>query len=112
MLAILLVPFLLLGLAFGAGLFGLALWLGYASHLTLDACTKTGIPKWPDAGRYWLLPPALRFVTGSEAEDRLFLVLGCLVIALCLLHLPLPVPPAAPSSQLQAQQSTVLSTIS
>jgi len=111
-LAILLVPALLLGLAFGSALFGLALWLGYASHLALDACTKTGIPKWPRAGRLWLLPPALRFVTGSEAEDRLFLILGCLVILLCLLHLPLPATPTAPSSQLQAQQGTLFTTIS
>jgi len=111
-LAILLVPVLLLGLAFGSALFGLALWLGYASHLALDACTKTGIPKWPRAGRLWLLPSSLRFVTGSEAEDRLFLILGCLVILLCLLHLPLPATPTAPSSQLQAQQGTLFTTIS
>ncbi len=111
-LAVLLVPALLLGLAFGSPVFGLALWLGYASHLALDACTKTGIPKWPRAGRLWLLAPSRRFVTGSEAEDRLFLVLGCLVALLCLLHLPLSATPAAPSSQLQTDQNIGVSTIS
>ena len=112
LLALILVPALLIGLAFGSALFGLALWLGYASHLALDACTKTGIPKWPRAGRLWLLPPLLRFVTGSEAEDRLFLVLGCLVIALCLLHLPQSVTPVAPSDSLRVQHNAVASTIS
>ena len=62
----------------------LALLLGYASHLAADACTRFGVPLlYPRKQRYHLLPRPLRFVTGSQAEDMLF-VLGA-VAALCLL---------------------------
>lgn len=68
----------------------LALWLGYASHLAADACTRSGIPGWlnrPDR-RIWLLPPGWRFATGSAAEDLLlpFLALGTLLLILA--HYP------------------------
>ena len=36
---------LMLAAILGVPIFGLALGLGYASHLALDACTRTGIPK-------------------------------------------------------------------
>lgn len=64
----------------------LALFLGYGSHLALDACTKSGIPLFP--GRAWrlhLLPKSLRIATGSAAED---LVLVTLLIAVLALMLP------------------------
>ena len=79
---------LLLAAVMGVPVFGLAFGLGYASHLALDACTRTGIPKWPLPGRLWLLPPALRVVTGSAMEDALFLLLGATCLLLLLLHLP------------------------
>lgn len=55
----------------------LALFLGY-SHLAADACTKSGIPGWPNnrSRRLHLLPPGLRFVTGSPAEDALLPLLA------------------------------------
>src|SRR5690349_1558428 len=51
----------------------LALWMGYASHLAGDACTKSGIPGWPNRAdrRFYALPARLRLVTGSWAEERL-----------------------------------------
>ena len=65
-------------------LHGAAALLGYASHLTLDAMTRYGIPLLPEQGkdgrwslkhRRHLLPRSLRFVTGSAAEDVLQAVL-------------------------------------
>jgi membrane-bound metal-dependent hydrolase YbcI (DUF457 family) len=51
----------------------LALVLGYGAHLCGDACTRSGIPwLYPARKRYHLLPPRLRFVTGSLAEEALF----------------------------------------
>lgn len=66
----------------------LALTLGYASHLAADACTRSGI-RWlfPQRKRYHLLPPSLRFVTGSQAEEVLFPLLALLVLTLLLRHL-------------------------
>jgi inner membrane protein len=75
---------------FGYGLPALALWLGYASHLAADACTKTGIPGWPNRpqARLYLLPTRWRFVTGSAAEEALLPLLGVAVLALLLTHYP------------------------
>ena len=87
--------------ALGLGLFGLlaalplsfwwgwppslALWLGYASHLAADACTRTGVPLlYPDRRRLFLLPPRLRFVTGSAAEEALLPLLALPVLLLLL----------------------------
>jgi membrane-bound metal-dependent hydrolase YbcI (DUF457 family) len=74
----------------GYGLPALALWLGYGSHLVADACTRSGIPGWPNRSdrRLFLLPPRFRFVTGSEAEDNLLPVLGMVVLALFFSHYP------------------------
>ena len=67
----------------------LSLLLGYASHLALDACTKSGIPFfYPSKYRYHLLPFRLRFTTGSQAEDLLFPFLVMAVLLLLLRHLP------------------------
>lgn len=72
-----LVAALPLGLRWG-GVYGIAALLGYGSHLLLDAMTRHGVPLWPARGRdgrlgfrrrSHLLPPAWRFVTGSQAED-------------------------------------------
>ncbi len=75
---------------FGYGLPALALWLGYGSHLAADACTKTGIPGWPNRPerRLYLLPLGWRFVTGSTAEEMLLPLLGAAVLALLLSHYP------------------------
>ena len=70
-----------------------ALVLGYASHLAADASTKSGIPLlyvpwlYPHKKRYHLLPPSLRFTTGSEAEEVLFPLLALLILLLLLNHL-------------------------
>ncbi|MCX6378887.1 MAG: restriction endonuclease [Armatimonadetes bacterium] len=50
----------------------LTLWLGYASHLMADACTRTGIPGTPFTKRLFLLPYKWRILTGSSAEEALF----------------------------------------
>jgi inner membrane protein len=70
-----------------------ALVLGYASHLAADACTRTGIPLLyipllhPRRLRFFLLPPGLRLVTGSPAEDALLPLLAAPVLLLLFLHL-------------------------
>jgi membrane-bound metal-dependent hydrolase YbcI (DUF457 family) len=62
-----------------------ALVLGYASHLVLDACTKSGIPlRYPNRMKCFLLPPYLRVTTGSAEEDAVFMMLAVLTIALLL----------------------------
>lgn len=54
-----------------------ALMLGYASHLAMDAMTRSGIPwLYPSPKRYHLVPPAWRFVTGSHAEASLLPILA------------------------------------
>jgi len=64
----------------------LALTLGYASHLAADASTRSGIPVvYPCRNRYHLLPRSCRFVTGSQAEEVLF-VLAAAGVALLLLR--------------------------
>jgi membrane-bound metal-dependent hydrolase YbcI (DUF457 family) len=66
---------------------GLALVLGYASHLLLDACTRSGIPLlFPDTRRVHLLPKGLRLVTGSLAEEVLFALLADGALLLLLLQ--------------------------
>jgi hypothetical protein len=72
----------------------LALTLGYGSHLAADACTRSGIPFLyfhvsRNKRRYHLLPPRLRFVTGSDAEAALLPLLGLLILLLLLRHLSL-----------------------
>jgi inner membrane protein len=62
-----------------------ALTLGYASHLLGDASTRSGVPLlYPNKNRYFLLPKALRFTTGSQAEEVLFPFLAILVLSLLL----------------------------
>ena len=57
----------------------LALVLGYASHLLLDACTVSGVPLlWPDPRPLWALPKRLRAVTGGPWEDLFLAVLALL----------------------------------
>jgi inner membrane protein len=66
---------------------GVGFALGYLSHLLLDACTKSGVPLyWPDNKRVHLLPKSLRFVTGSTAEDTLFILLALIAAGFLLLH--------------------------
>ncbi len=76
--------------------YGMALLLGYGSHLALDAMTRHGVPLLPSRGkdgrwslklRQHLLPPGLRFVTGSLAEDVLQAILFGLDLLLLLGHL-------------------------
>ena len=62
---------------------GLALTLGYTSHLMLDMCTKTGLPfLYPNPKGVWVLPRNLRIVTGSDWEHIYTAVLGMLSLAL------------------------------
>ncbi len=62
-----------------------ALVLGYASHLLLDACTKSGIPLlYPKKKRYHLLPLPARLTTGSLAEEVFFAILSIPVFLLLL----------------------------
>jgi membrane-bound metal-dependent hydrolase YbcI (DUF457 family) len=76
---------------FGYGVPALGLLLGYASHLVADACTRTGIPGWPNRAdrRIYLLPYSVRFVTGSSAEEALVPLLCLVILALFLVYLPL-----------------------
>ena len=76
--------------------YGAALMLGYGSHLALDAMTQRGVPLLPTRGKggQWgfrhrrhLLPPRLRFVTGSAAEDVLQAVLFSLALLLLVKNL-------------------------
>lgn len=68
---------------------GISLILGYGSHLVMDALTRSGISLLPfSEKRLYLLPPHLRFITGSVQEDALMLVLGLLAMLLLLHFLP------------------------
>lgn len=63
----------------------LALWLGYASHLLTDSSTRSGIPLlYPRPRRFHLLPKPLRIVTGSLAEEVIFVAFAALVLILLL----------------------------
>jgi inner membrane protein len=62
-----------------------ALSLGYASHIALDACTVRGVPVcWPNRESYWLLPERLRITTGGDLEPLYTSLLGMLTVALLL----------------------------
>jgi len=64
-----------------------AVLLGYASHLLADACTRSGVPLWyPGKRRFHLLPQPLRIVTGSQAEEVVFVLSALLVMLLLLRH--------------------------
>ena len=66
-----------------------ALLLGCGSHLLADACTRTGIPLLcPSMVRYYVLPPSLRFTTGSQAEEVLLALLATNVFLLLLTNVP------------------------
>ena len=76
--------------------YGAAAVLGYGSHLALDAMTCDGIPlllergldgRWGFRHRRHLLPPRLRFVTGSAAEDVMQAFLFGLSLLLVLRYL-------------------------
>lgn len=74
-----------IGLAAHAWQPAVALLLGYASHLLLDACTKSGIPfLFPNRIRRFALPLRLRLTTGSAAEEAVLALLGLLTITLLL----------------------------
>ena len=69
----------------------LALWIGYASHLAADACTRTGIPAWPNDPyrRWWLVPRHARIITGSLEEEIVFALVAMSTLLLVLACLPL-----------------------
>jgi len=81
----------LIGWWLGYGDVGLALGLGYLSHVLLgDSVTIAGVPLlWPRPGRFHLLPRRLRLRTGGPVEGLILLVL--IVIFICLL--PGYIPP-------------------
>lgn len=69
--------------------FGLV--LGFGSHLTTDALTKTGIPFWQwrpkrrvEVRRVHLVPLWLRITTGSAEEEIYFAFFSAIAIALLL----------------------------
>ena len=76
--------------AVGYGLPALATWIGYMSHLAADACTRTGIPGWPNNSqdRLFLLPVKWRITTGSSVEEALLPLLALVVLGLMLSHYP------------------------
>jgi inner membrane protein len=56
---------------------GIGLVLGFASHLLLDACTRSGIPLWwPESTRFYAVPYRFRIATGSVQEDFFFIGLA------------------------------------
>ena len=61
---------------------GLALGLGYFSHVTLaDAMTISGVPLfWPAKRRFHLLPRLLRVRTGGAVEKLVFLAAAGLLV--------------------------------
>ncbi len=68
----------------------LALALGMLSHLLGDASTRSGVPLlYPKRGRWHLLPPNQRFVTGSATEEIVF---GALLLPLISLLVSLILP--------------------
>ncbi|MDF2441464.1 MAG: inner rane protein [Abditibacteriota bacterium] len=78
--------------------FGVALSLGYASHLLADAATKSGVPLlYPRRRRYHLLPRPLRLTTGSAAEDAVFALAAGVVLWLLLQQLPMQQLPTSGS---------------
>lgn len=68
----------LLGLLFGYPEFGLFLWVGYVSHILLDAMTLSGVEMWQPFNdhKVHLLPPGLRVRTGSFVDFGLTMLLG------------------------------------
>ena len=91
-------PLALLGLAFGLRQLlcpwvgpacCAALWLGYGSHLLLDAITPSGIPLgFGNKPRLRLLPKKLCIPTGSFGEKTFLtlLLLACMTLAVSLRH--------------------------
>ena len=81
--------FCALPIAWWLGLpFGVALALGYASHILADSTTKSGVPLlYPRRKRYHLLPKGWRLTTGSLAEEALLPFLAFAVLLLLLRHL-------------------------
>ncbi len=70
--------------------FGMALSLGYASHLLADSATKSGVPLlYPHRKRHHLLPKGWRLTTGSMAEEMLLPFLAFAVLLLLFKHLAL-----------------------
>jgi inner membrane protein len=57
---------------------GIALLLGYVSHLALDCCTPRGLRlKWPAPDHAFLLPKGTRVTTGSDIEQIVLVALLC-----------------------------------
>ncbi len=70
---------------------GVGLSLGFASHLVLDACTRSGVPLWwPTTTRVHFLPRSWRITTSSLAEDSLFLLLALFAVFALLRYLQEP----------------------
>lgn len=78
------------GILFSAP-FALALWLGYASHLLADACTRSGIPLgFRPEPRLHLLPKRFRLLTGSPAEEVVWAGLAALALLLVMRRMLVP----------------------
>jgi len=56
---------------------GLALGVGYLSHIVADALTKHGVPLWwPLPGNFHLLPGPFRVKTGGMGESMFFMLVS------------------------------------
>ena len=72
---------------------GLALGLGYLSHLLADALTLSGAPLlWPLPGRIHLLPRPFRVRTGGPSERLIFLLVGAALLCLLPALIPADLP--------------------
>jgi inner membrane protein len=68
---------------------GLALGVGYLSHVVADALTKHGVPLWwPISGNFHLLPGLLRIKTGGAGESIFFMLVSAALAWLVLGMLP------------------------
>ena len=91
-LATVIVTVLAVGLGWYGGYpdVGLALGLGYASHVILaDAMTRSGVPLWwPARQKFHVLPKGLRIRTGGPIEYLLFGLVALFLFTLIPVLLP------------------------
>ncbi len=68
---------------------GLALGVGYLSHVVADALTKHGVPLWwPLPGNFHLLPGPFRIKTGGAGESIFFMLASATFVWIALSMAP------------------------
>jgi membrane-bound metal-dependent hydrolase YbcI (DUF457 family) len=68
---------------------GLALGVGYLSHVVADALTKHGVPLWwPLPGNFHLLPGPFRVKTGGAGESIFFMLVSAAFVWIALSMAP------------------------